>query len=137
MTSDWLFLKLPPKKYYFTLIESNIGYHTFSESGLSVSLVCERPRRWLISYHFSLIIALRNTTKILRHALRAAQNDTGRKCLSIHSDTMASLLASILLTIVLFYSLAELVSLCHSEPANGRVEESLCYSLGRFVSLMV
>ena len=48
------------------------------------------------------------------------------------SDTMASLLASILLTIVLFYYLAELTSLCHSEPANGRafvtlsVVEGLC-----------
>ena len=53
------------------------------------------------------------------------------------SDTKASLLASILFTTVLFYHLAELDSLCHSEPANGRVEESLCYSLGLFVSLMV
>ena len=52
-------------------------------------------------------------------------------------DTMASLLASIFRTIVLAYSLAELASLCHSEPANGRVEESLCYSLGLFVSLMI
>ena len=48
------------------------------------------------------------------------------------SDTAASLLASILLTIVLFYYLAELTSLCHSEPANGRafvtlsVVEGLC-----------
>ena len=50
---------------------------------------------------------------------------------------MASLLASILPIIVLFYYLAELTSLCHSEPANGRVEESLRYSLGLFVSLMV
>ena len=50
---------------------------------------------------------------------------------------MASLLAAILLEAVLFYSLAELASLCHSEPANGRVEESLCYSLGLFVLLMI
>ena len=48
------------------------------------------------------------------------------------SDPMASLLASILLTTVLFYSLAKLASLCHSEPANGRafvtlsVVEGLC-----------
>ena len=60
-----------------------------------------------------------------------------KKCLSIISYTKASLVAAILLTTVLFYSLAELTSLCHSEPANGRVEESLCYSLGLFVSLMV
>ena len=53
------------------------------------------------------------------------------------SDTMASLLVLILLAIVLFYYLTELVSLCHSEPAKGRVEESLCYSLELFVSLMV
>ena len=47
-------------------------------------------------------------------------------------DTTASLLASILLEAVLFYYLAELASLCHSEPANGRafvtlsVVEGLC-----------
>ena len=50
---------------------------------------------------------------------------------------MASLLALILLETVIFYYLTELTSLCHSEPANGRVEESLCYSLGLFISLMV
>ena len=53
------------------------------------------------------------------------------------SDTIVCLLASIFLTTVLFYFLAKLASLCHSEPANGRAEESLCYSLGLFVSLMV
>ena len=78
-----------------------------------------------------------NTTKILRHALRAAQNDAGGESFGFISATTASLLASILFTIVLFYHLAELASLCHSKPANGRVEESLCYSLGLFVSLMV
>ena len=53
------------------------------------------------------------------------------------SDTTASLLALILLEAVFFYALTELTSLCHSEPANGRAEESLCYSLGLFVLLMV
>ena len=52
-------------------------------------------------------------------------------------DTTASLLASILLEAVLFFYLAEFAFLCHSEPANGRVEESLRYTLGLFVSLMV
>ena len=59
------------------------------------------------------------------------------KVLRFMSDTKASLLASILFTTVLFYHLAKLTSLCHSEPANGRVEESLCYSLGLFVLRMV
>ena len=84
MTGDWLFLKLPPKKYYFTLIESNIWYHTFSESGLSVSLVCERPRRFGSFHTTFLSSALGNTTKILRHALRAAQNDASGKFPWIH-----------------------------------------------------
>ena len=48
------------------------------------------------------------------------------------NSTTACLLASILLATVLFYYLAKLASLCHSEPANGRafvtlsVVEGLC-----------
>ena len=84
-------------------------------------------------------IALGNTTKPFDYAQGDESTPFGRLRMTLEknifrfiSDPMASLLASILLTTVLFYSLAKLASLCHSEPASGRafvtlsVVEGLC-----------
>ena len=91
----------------------------------------------LISYHISFLLPWGIQQRFFDTPFGRLRMTLVRKVFWFIGATTASLLASILLTIVLFYSLAELASLCHSEPANGRAEESLCYSLGLFVLLMV
>ena len=91
---------------------------------------------WLISCRFSFLLPWGIQQRFFDTPFGRLRMTLVENTFWFMSDTTASLLALILLTIVLFYSLAEFTSLCHSEPANGRVEESLCYSLGLFVSLM-
>ena len=92
---------------------------------------------WLISCRFSFLLPWGIQQRFFGTPFRRLRMTLEKNAFRFISDTKASLLASILFTTVLFYHLAELDSLCHSEPANGRVEESLCYSLGLSVSFMV
>ena len=92
---------------------------------------------WLISCRFSFLLPWGIQQRFFGTPFGRLRMTLEKNAFRFISDTKASLLASILFTTVLFYHLTELGSLCHSEPANGRVEESLCYSLGLSVSFMV
>ena len=92
---------------------------------------------WLISCRFSFLLPWGIQQRFFDTPFGRLRMTLVKNAFWFISGTTVSLLALILFTIVLFYHLAKLTSLCHSEPANGRAEESLCYSLGLFVLLMV
>ena len=79
-----LWLKLPTLKYHlhwYNLWPSAI--HTANNACL-LALCVNAPDALAHFIPCFFPIAFRNTTKILRHALRAAQNDTGESLLLIH-----------------------------------------------------